>query len=251
MENSQELSEYIYQQICDMVASSAGPYRKPLMGVADARHPGFAQLKQAVGPDHLMPDDLLPGARSVIAFFIPFSEELVEIHRRHPGVSREWAEAYVKTNHLIGDICLRLVVGLKEKGVNAAWQQATHNFDPEALISRWSHRHVAYLCGLGGFGFHHLLITSAGCAGRLGSLVVDCRLPETPVFRQQVCPRLQGRSCYTCLRRCPVQALTPEGLDARKCYRNLLKVSEEFKDLGLCDVCGKCATGPCATGMPD
>lgn len=44
-------------------------------------------------------------------------------------------------------------------------------------------------------------------------------------------------------------ALTVDGLDKPACYRRLLEVDARYDDLGLCDVCGKCATGPCAV-MP-
>lgn len=55
--------------------------------------------------------------------------------------------------------------------------------------------------------------------------------------------------------RCPVDALSSAlsdhdkgRLDKRRCYQRLLAVSEAYKDLGLVDVCGKCAVGPCAFG---
>jgi len=43
--------------------------------------------------------------------------------------------------------------------------------------------------------------------------------------------------------------LTVDGLDKPACYRRLLEVDARYEDLGVCDVCGKCATGPCAV-MP-
>jgi hypothetical protein len=47
--------------------------------------------------------------------------------------------------------------------------------------------------------------------------------------------------------RCPVEALTETGLDKRRCHeRLLLTAAYHFRELGLADVCGKCATGPCA-----
>ncbi len=49
-----------------------------------------------------------------------------------------------------------------------------------------------------------------------------------------------------CVARCPVGALTEDGLDKRRCYERLLQVADGFRDLGVVDVCGKCATGPCA-----
>ncbi|NHM26418.1 epoxyqueuosine reductase [Desulfofundulus sp. TPOSR] len=225
-------------------------YRTPLVGFARAGDPGFAKLKEVVGSGHLLPQDLLPGARSVVAFFLPFTPELVNIHRRDPYVSRRWAEAYIETNQLIGKTCRVLARELEDRGVKAAWCEPTHNFDPVALVSFWSHKHVACLCGLGTFGLHHMLITPSGCAGRLGSLVVDVDLSPNPPAAGENCLYRREGSCTACVKLCPTGALSVEGLDKEKCYRRLLEVDAYYTDLGLCDVCGKCATGPCALGVP-
>jgi len=226
-------------------------YRQPLVGFAEADDPRFPQLRELAGPTHLLPGDLLPGARSVVSFFLPFAEEIVEANRAQPRqVAREWALAYVETNALINRIAQRLIAALAERGVKAAAEPATHNFDPITLVSSWSHKSVAAIAGLGSFGLHHMLITDAGCAGRLGSVVVDAVLeptssPEAP--RRERCRYLHDGSCMICIQRCPVGALTESGLDKHRCYEWLLQVAEGFRDLGLTDVCGKCATGPCAT----
>ena len=226
-------------------------YRQPLVGFAAAADPRFPQLRELAEPTHLLPGDLLPAARSVVSFFLPFAEEVVEANRVARGqVAREWALAYVETNALINRIAQGLIAALAERGVRAAAEPATHNWDPVTLVSRWSHKSVAAIAGLGSFGLHHMLITDAGCAGRFGSVVVEAELPPTAepgVAARVRCRYLHDGSCMTCVQRCPVGALTKDGLDKRRCYRWLLRVAENFGDLGLADVCGKCATGPCAT----
>lgn len=224
-----------------------GLYRAPLTGFARADDPLFGELKRAVGPGHLLPSDILAGAKSVAAFFIPFSKDLVEVNKKHPYVAREWAEAYIETNRLISLCCERLAEALAAEGVKTSWQQPTHNFDPKKLISFWSHKHVAYICGLGAFGLHHMLITAAGCAGRVGSIVLDCPVEPTPRPETQYCLFYSAGKCLACVRNCPTGALTQDGLDKHKCYEHLLEVDAYYSDLGVCDVCGKCATGPCAS----
>lgn len=238
----------IYDVLCKTIAENGGAdlYRDPLTGFAGADDPLFGELKQVVGPGHLLPADILPGAKSVAAFFIPFSKELVDANKKHPFVAREWAEAYIETNRLISLCCERLAAAAAAEGVKSGWQQPTHNFDPENLVSFWSHKHVAYICGLGAFGLHHMLITAAGCAGRIGSIVLDRPLAPTPRQEMPGCLFDGGEKCLACVRSCPTGALTREGLDNRKCYTRLLEVDATYSDLGLCDVCGKCATGPCA-----
>ena len=225
-------------------------YRLPLVGFAEATDPRFVQLREIAEPTHWLPSDLLPGVRSVVAFFLPFAEEIVEANRAHPRhVAREWAVAYVETNALINEINQRLILALAQRGVRAAAQPATHNWDPVTLVSRWSHKSVAAIAGLGSFGLHHMLITDAGCAGRCGSLVLDVALELAPAPGASVgerCRYFHDGSCQVCVERCPTGALTEAGLDKQRCYAWLQQVGDHFRELGLADVCGKCATGPCA-----
>jgi epoxyqueuosine reductase QueG len=226
-------------------------YREPLIGFADADDPRFPQLRAVAEPTHLLPRDLLPGARSVVSFFLPFAREIVRANwRDHRDVATEWALAYLETNELIDHISRRLIAALHERGLEAAAEPATHNFNPDLLRARWSHKSVAAIAGLGSFGLHHMLITDAGCAGRFGSLVVDAVLgptsrPADP--HRERCLYFHDQSCTICVERCPVAALTETGLDKHRCHeRLLLTAAYHFRELGLADVCGKCATGPCA-----
>jgi len=233
-------------------AETTTRYRDPLVGFALATDPRFLELRDSVEPTHLLPEDLLPGAQSVISFFLPFAEEVVKANRADRNqIAREWAVAYIETNALINRITQELIAVLAERDVQAATQPATHNWDPVTLISPWSHKSAAAIAGLGSFGLHHMLITDAGCAGRFGSLVVDVPLeptssPETPVVQR--CSFFIDGSCKACIHRCPSGALTESGIDKQRCYRWLLQVVDRFREMGLADVCGKCAMGPCALG---
>lgn len=247
------MKEYIENTILRICSGGIGntSYRRPLVTCARADDPLFAELKKVVGPEHLLPQDLLPGAASVVVFFLPFTKELAALNRKSPYVAREWAEAYYETNLLIKLICEKLTAGLAARGVKAAWQQPTHNFDQEKLVSFWSHKHVAYICGAGTFGLHQMLITPYGCAGRLGSLVLDQPLAPSPRPEGRHCLYLREGKCLACVKSCPSGALTPEGLDKQKCYSYLLEVDTYYNDLGTCDACGKCAAGgPCAILEP-
>jgi epoxyqueuosine reductase QueG len=223
-------------------------YREPLVGFVAAGDPRFPELRRVAEPSHWMPGDLLPGARSVVSFFLPFDYPVVEANARHrERVAREWAQAYVETNVLIGRITDHLARALASMGVRAAAEPATHNFDPISLVSRWSHKSIAVLAGLGSFGLHHLVITDAGCAGRFGSLAIDADLPPTTVPARERCLYFHDGSCLECVLSCPAGALDANGrIDKQRCYRRLRQVAREYQHLALADVCGKCAIGPCS-----
>jgi epoxyqueuosine reductase QueG len=48
-------------------------FRNPIVGFSSADNPLYEELKDIIGPDHLHPKDILPTARTVVSFFIPFS----------------------------------------------------------------------------------------------------------------------------------------------------------------------------------
>lgn len=249
-DKANELAHWIRSSIEDAVASARTQtvYRRPVVGFANAEDELFLALRTVCGPQHLLPSDLLTGARSVIAFFVPFTGELVRLNARHPFVAREWAVAYEETNRLVAAMCERLLADLASEGVRGASVAPTYEFDRRSLVANWSHKHVAYVAGLGTFGVNRMLITERGCAGRLGSLVIDARLPASSRPSQPICSHYRGGRCLVCVRRCPVQALSVAGFARQRCYDHLLAVDAHFEDLQTVEVCGKCATGPCSIG---
>jgi epoxyqueuosine reductase QueG len=248
--HSLQLADFIPATIRRQVAEAGTvtAYRQPLVAFVAADDPRFADLRHVAEPTHMLPDDLLAGARSVVSFFIPFVAGVVDANARdRMDVAREWAVAYVETNALIGRITGGLISALAERGVRAAAEPATRNFDPVTLISRWSHKSVAVVAGLGSFGLHHLLITDAGCAGRLGSLVLDAELPVATPRVKERCLYFKDGSCLECVMRCPVAALDPDGnLDKPRCWARCLEVAKVFEKVGVAEACGKCVIGPCA-----
>ena len=226
-------------------------YRTPLVGFAQADDPAWSMIRERVNPDHLLPTDILPGAQSVVAFFIPFSHRVVTENKRHFYVSPEWAQAYGETNALIDHLCQALGRMLGDLGVLAAHQPPTHNFDPKTLRSPWSHKSVAYVAGLGEWGLHRMLITERGAAGRFGSLVIDAALPPTPRPDSIYCSFYRDGTCMECVKQCQVRALAVNGLDRERCHRTCMEVSFFYQSqFGKADVCGKCVTGPCAFHPP-
>ncbi len=242
------MKEWIAQEIAAAIAEaqaregSVTRWRPPLVAYASADDPLFPQLKQIVRASHTTPKELLPGARSVIAYFLPFERDVPRSNRPNRLASEPWAVAYVETNALVGAVNQRLAEGLRARGFDAAVQPATANFDAEMLMSDWSHKHVAYIAGLGQFGLHQMLITAAGSAGRLGTLVTSAPLEATPRSSQPACLYTYDRSCTDCVDNCPVHALTLDGFDRHACYELCLENAALHQQHSLAEVCGKCVS---------
>lgn len=224
----------------------------PQVGVLSAKDPMLAELRRVVDPEHAMPHEILEGADSVIVFFLPFQRWLGEQNDQHGLLAaRSWAESYTTTNRLIGAINLHLKDCLAENGHSAATTPPTHNFDEQKLVSRWSHKHLAYIAGLGTFGHNHLLITAAGCCGRLGSLVTSMPLPATQRPNEEWCLLKAGRRCHACVTKCKYGALHKTHFDRQICYQQCLNNDVHYADLPVVDVCGKCACEvPCSYQIP-
>ncbi len=227
-------------------------WREPLIAAASARDPLFGELRRIVDPGHAMPGEILPGAEAVIVFFLPFQQWLGrENDQAGFNAARSWAESYVATNQLIGAINERLRRRVEEAGYRAAITPATHNFDERKLVSRWSHKHLAYIAGLGKFGRHHQLITASGCCGRLGSLITSMPLLPTSRSDNEWCLEKTGIECSACVSKCSYGALLETAYDRRRCYEQCLINDRFFSDLSLVDVCGKCGCEvPCSYGIP-
>lgn len=234
---------------------SAGWWQKPLVATApiDRR---FDVLADIAADDHLHPHDLLPTARSIVVFYIPFTKTLVKENKQGDRPCRDWGVAYVQTNNLIERASRSLEAFFADMGCQSGLTPATHNFDEKKLTARWSHKHLAHLVGLGRFGTHHLLITPAGCTGRLGSLVTEAEVEEQALIEtEEACLLKAGRQCGKCIQVCPVQALGQDSFDRRRCWDRLNENRDTldcFSDLPeTTHVCGKCAAiVPCSFNNP-
>ena len=166
----------------------------PLLGISAAHDPLYATLKapEAIGPWFLSPEEWLPGAASVLSFFFPFSQAVIQSNRQTPDAPPlPWLHGRVEGQALLFRWARHLVALLQAAG----WQALCPCLDPRfasmehrgtdrrfpsqaAFTSRWSERHAAYISGLGTFGLHKGLITARGTCGRFVSVLTD--LPPYP-----------------------------------------------------------------------
>ncbi len=212
----------------------------------------FDILPQIAFNEHLHPHDLLPTAKSLIVFFIPFKRDLIKENKKGERPCRNWGLAYVQTNKLIERLSQALSQLLVARGFQSGLTPATHNFDEDVLMARWSHKHLAHLANLGRLGTHCMLNTPVGCSGRLGSLVTEAELGDHPLINtREACLLKAGKRCGKCIEACPVSAIEANHFDRHACWKRLNENRETlayFSDLPKSThVCGKCAAlMPCS-----
>lgn len=224
---------------------------EPLVAFADADDPLFEKLKAIINTSHNTPTELLRDAKTVISYFIPFKKEIAISNVGGKNPSKEWARAYIETNKLISDLNEYLLKELEKLNFKSVILPPTHNFDEKTLISYWSHKHVAFISGLGKFGLHQMLITEKGGCGRLGSLITNAKINPTKRSDKEFCLYKHDATCKKCLEKCAFEALNIDSYDRHKCYEICLLNAELYSELGLASVCGKCACGvPCSFKNP-
>ncbi|WP_425058706.1 Epoxyqueuosine reductase [Sporomusa carbonis] len=223
-------------------------YDRPLVGVASAQDALFHELKEehVVGSDHLTPAEWLSTAKSVISYFLPFAKEVREANRQGDLPAREWLYARIE-GEMVNNALRQFLVRFFEQ---SDFQAVSPGLEPRFTVvngkSNWSERHIAYIAGLGTFSLNRSLITPAGAAGRLGSVIVSLELAPTPRRYQtydEYCTK-----CGGCIKRCPPQAIDDSGKNNAVCARYLDGTKARFKPRYGC---GKCQTGvPCEQGVP-
>lgn len=239
-------------------------YDTPIWGYGDAKDPMFEDLKkhEAVGEQFLLPDEWLPDAKSVISFFIPFTDEVKKSNWTDAiEPSAQWLHARIEGQRFVIAVCDEIQRILKEEGIESVIPASDQRFEsvtkPDAnrpekwkdasYTSNWSERHVAFVCGLGTFGFSKGLITEKGIAGRLGSLVVNERFE--PRRREYTDIYEYCTHCGACIRRCPAKAISLErGKEHLPCDQFLEETKKKYVPRYGC---GKCQTKvPCESRIP-
>lgn len=222
-------------------SNRADLFRTPICSFSSAKDERYLMLKSIIGDWHCTPNELLNDAKTVISFFVPFTENVVKSAKVEEPVSAIWGEAYVVVNDLFNIIGQKIEDCLKEQGFSAMTIAATHTYDPEKLQSMWSHRSAAAISGLGRFGVNRLLITEKGSAGRFCTVLTSAELEVSTTPTPEFCLYNNKKgSCLICVRACPVQALKVDSFEPFVCYEHLLNNADLLDEIGFCDVCGKC-----------
>ena len=239
-------------------------YDAPLMAVAAAGDPIFTQLKagEAVGPLFMTPEEWLPGAQSVISFFLPFTGRIITANiGKSTDIAAEWLHGRIEGQIAMIAMIENLHSMLTDSGYSAVIPATDERFksgkksdfisrggeESPGYTSNWSERHVAYACGLGTFGLSRGLITKKGTAGRFTSIITDLSLEADvrPYSRYDEYCSL----CGECAKMCPAGAIdVKKGKNMAVCAAFVEECRKKYDPYYGC---GKCNVGvQCATGIP-
>ena len=168
---------------------------------------------EAAPPGH-KPQELLPDAKSVIVI----AKRMLTSTFISPN-PRVYVLRYLQLRSKFQDAGYDLCRFLEDEGhwaVNfpsAAPQEVS--WETKMLVGDLSYKHAAQLAGLGEIGMNRLLITPQfGPRVWLMAVITTAALvPDSP-FTDKLCQR---EECNICAENCPEEAISPQGLDLKKC----------------------------------
>jgi epoxyqueuosine reductase len=213
----------------------------PMLGVASVDRWANPPFEPWI-PEEFWPQSIYPEARSVVVIGLPISLPVLET-----SPSIWYRELYRTVNVLLDQYTYRLSNLLTEKGYPSVFVPRDGYADVKTLLKNpvafFSHRHAAYLAGLGSFGVNNVLLTTKfGPRVRFGSVFTAAELPSDPVMKEELCTR-----CMRCVRMCPAHALDernyPEGLtDKSACTAHSAELNR--RGISPCGICIKvCPVG--------
>ena len=237
-------------------------YDEPIFGFASAADDIFEtyRRKEVIGANYLSPGEWLPGAQSVVALFLPFSEAVRKSNKAdRTDPSKEWLYARIEGQEFISKFTAEIRQLLEDKGIAACVPALDERFgvkiEPTITAfkpdfhadSKWSERHAAYACGLGTFGLSKGLITEKGMAGRFASIIVSAEFE--PTERKYTGIDDYCIKCGVCARNCPAKAISlKNGKNNLKCHRHVQAMKKKYSPRYGC---GKCQVGvPCEFRSP-
>ncbi|MDO9550526.1 MAG: 4Fe-4S binding protein [Methanoregula sp.] len=182
----------------------------PLVGFASAQRWDTPLFEPWV-PQEFRPQAIWPEVKTVIVIGIPVSLPIVET-----APSIWYHELYHSVNTLLDTSACRIATFLNAKGFSSVHLPrdgyGSISVLKEKPIAFFSHRHAAYLAGLGTFGINNTLLTPQyGPRVRFTSIFTTAEIDSDPVMEEDLCVK-----CMRCVDICPVKAIPgmdyPEGI---------------------------------------
>jgi epoxyqueuosine reductase len=250
-------------------------WNSPIIGFAAGNDALFQFFKKDIGDFYWSPAEafalkykdayVIDRDLTVISFGFAQTAETKKVQSRSEGLpSLKWVVTRGEWEPFIYDLCGRILNDLEKRGIRAVaidllpeWSRMTS--EKYGMASKWSHRHTAFVAGLGTFGLSDGLITRQGKAMRFCTIIVEGQLPpDRRLYKKHTewCKFYADGTCGDCINRCPVHAITKEGHDKDVCSAYLQTIKNEtgpdiLRNSNYIAGCGLCQTRiPCQDKVP-
>lgn len=194
-------------------------------------------------PKEFWPQSIYPDTNTVIVIGLPVQLPIVET-----APSIHYHELYKTVNILLDTMAYEISNFITSLGYPSIYIPRDGYGDIEVLLKKplsfFSHKHAAYLAGLGTFGENNVLLTEKyGPRVRFTSIFTSLKVEGDPLCEKDLCIHCKG-----CVDHCPVNAIkSMEGdeiipINKIKCAKRSKKLRKKFKS--PCGICIKvCPVG--------
>lgn len=202
------------------------------------------------------PRNVYNPAHSVIVYFLPYAEDIVESNRIGREPSPEWIQAYHDSTWATMKVNRKIVEELDGFGRLSSLCNIPNDWNEEKCGPEWSHKMAAIAAEMGEFGPAGSIMTKAGNAGRFGAILTDVHfVPEKEngfMFRESMGNTPEMKAIYEkylkaslyegpcseeLIAACPGNAISENGIDKCKCQEYCKTI---FESVPTPDLCGKC-----------
>ncbi len=156
-------------------------------------------------PSEFWPQSIYPDVKTVIVIGLPVQLPIVET-----APSIYYHELYETVNNLLDEKAYEIANYLTMNGYPSIYLPRDGYGDIEVLLEKplafFSHKHAAFLTGLGSFGLNNVILTPEfGPRVRFTSIFTTADLEGDPIPAKDLCTR-----CLACAVQCPVKAIESE-----------------------------------------
>lgn len=197
-------------------------------------------------PDEFWPQSIYPEAKTVIVIGLPVQLPIVET-----APSIYYHELYNIVNTLLDSKAYEISNFLTDQGYPSIYLPRDGYGDIDILLEKplafFSHKHAAYLAGMGSFGENNVILTPEyGPRVRFTSIFTTAPIEGDPISGEDLCTH-----CNRCIRECPVHAIlektgydvdSPTPIDKIACAQRSKNLRKDYKS--PCGICIKvCPVG--------
>ncbi|MFT8314366.1 MAG: hypothetical protein ABF633_08900 [Clostridium sp.] len=245
----------------------------PLIGFSNGNDSYYKRLKDDIGEFYWTPleafKEVYPEAEvtaselTVICWVMPYAENVKNDHDKdicYPSERLVMARINgEKVNLGLGKYLKELLINCGYEALipscSSSWKvEKSQKYE---LAATWSEKHAAFVSGLGTFGLSGALITKAGIAVRLGSIIAKIPLPVTEreyIRHNEYCLFYSKGVCKKCMERCPSKSISEKGHNKIRCREHIHKVvanyTKEHYNTSV-SPCSLCQTRvPCQSSIP-